>query len=216
MRGAPGDVLHVPDVVLPEEVRDGLRDLIAAEREARAAAEGTVAFRACGDPGAIVSEAALHRVLHEGVDVSDVRTDEALSNCLVFHTTGLAGSVVDPKVERRRTALDAMLADLFARHLGVEEPCPVVASGHFWYPPGSFMGWHTNSRVVGMRAYLTYAAEPGRSFFRYRDRATGEIVTSTDTGWDLRFFAVTAEEPLWHAVCSYTDRFSFGYRLLAR
>ena len=50
-----------------------------------------------------------------------------------------------------------------------------------------------------------------RSFFRYRRPDGGEIVTSLDTGWNVRLFEVNPARPLWHAVWSETDRFSFGY-----
>ena len=76
------------------------------------------------------------------------------------------------------------------------------------------MGWHTNNRAPGWRVYLTYAEQPGKSFFRYRDPGTGHIVTSTDGGWDMRLFRVSPEAPLWHSVYTETHRFSFGYTLL--
>ena len=78
------------------------------------------------------------------------------------------------------------------------------------------MGWHTNNKAPGWRAYLTHASEPGKSFFRYRDPGSGEIVTSMDKEWDLRIFNVDPNAPFWHAVYSDTDRFSFGYRIFER
>ena len=45
-----------------------------------------------------VSGKALWRVLHEGKDVSDIRTEEGLSNCLVFHTRNLPVHPVNGEV----------------------------------------------------------------------------------------------------------------------
>ena len=75
------------------------------------------------------------------------------------------------------------------------------------------MAWHTNSGVPGWRLYISYAQEPGKSFFRYRDPDTDEIVTSVDDEWTVRLFAIRADKPLWHAIYSETHRFSLGYMI---
>jgi hypothetical protein len=86
-------------------------------------------------------------------------------------------------------------------------------SGRIWYPVNGFMGWHTNSNSKGYRIYCTYAKEKDKSFFRFRDINTGEIITSWDkSGWNLRMFKI-GDEHLWHSVFSETDRFSIGYLL---
>ena len=61
---------------------------------------------------------------------------------------------------------------------------------------------------------MTWVAEPGVSFFRYRDPADGRVVTSWDTGLDLRLFHVSATDAFWHCVWAGTPRHSFGYRLV--
>ena len=99
----------------------------------------------------------------------------------------------------------------------VEEAYPdyrVEVSGHFYYPPGGFMGWHTNSDVPCKHLYITVASAPVMSFFRYRD-ADGSIVTDFDNqGINFREFDTTNVEPLfWHCVYSQCDRVSFGFRL---
>jgi hypothetical protein len=73
------------------------------------------------------------------------------------------------------------------------------------------MTWHTNNAAPGWRIYITHAEEPGRSFFRYRDPASGEILTASDHEWDARAFRIDPELPFWHAIYSNTNRFSFGY-----
>ncbi len=67
--------------------------------------------------------------------------------------------------------------------------------------------------LSGWRLYLSYADEPGRSFFRYRDPVSGEVVTSADGRWHLRFFEVSAERLFWHAIASDTHRFSVGWHV---
>jgi hypothetical protein len=75
------------------------------------------------------------------------------------------------------------------------------------------MAWHTNSGAPGWRLYVTYAEEPGKSFFRYRYPDTHEIITSVDDEWNVRLFTIRADKPFWHAIYSETNRFSLGYMI---
>jgi hypothetical protein len=195
------------------------RELVAAvlacvQQVKAAASRSTNAYSADARALERVSEEALESAMSHG-DVSDIRTHHELSNCLVFHTTGLDGSVVDEEVMRLRTRVDQLVRER-VRELITDPPgVDFVVSGHLFYRPGGYMGWHTNSRVPGWRIYVTYAEEPGKSFFRYRDPNTGKVVTSWDDGWDLRGFDADRRRPLWHSVYSGTNRFSFGYRLVS-
>lgn len=84
-------------------------------------------------------------------------------------------------------------------------------SGRIWYPPAGYMGWHTNDDNRGFKFYCAFAREGQKSFFRYRNPETGDIITAWDKeGWNFRLFKVT-ENLLWHCVFSETDRFSIGY-----
>ena len=91
----------------------------------------------------------------------------------------------------------------------------VVASGHFIYPPTGYMGWHTNFKYPCKRLYITYASEDKKSFFRYRDPETGEIITDyDDKGITIRQFYVSRKPPyFWHCVGSDCIRISLGYRI---
>lgn len=91
----------------------------------------------------------------------------------------------------------------------------VTPSGFFHYPPTGYMGWHTNSDVPCKRLYITWAAQGGKSFFRYVQG--GKIVTDyDDEGLTFRMFNITRKPPyLWHCVGSEVDRISIGYRLNA-
>lgn len=108
--------------------------------------------------------------------------------------------------------LDKMIAELvttmklpnFGKSFGV--------SNRVWYPPNGYMGWHTNSAAKGWRLYCSHARESNKSFFRYQDPKTNEIITSWDNnGWKFRLFLID-EIDLWHCVYSETDRISLGYR----
>lgn len=192
------------------ELRELMAQCIASARAASLQHMGCrFAPRDEGDAG--VSAQALRAILARREDVSDIRTDESISNVLVFHSAGLGGSVIDARVTELRRRVDDIAADLLSRALAAQGSVDVRNSGHFWYPPGGFMSWHTNLRKPGWRMYLTHARSAGLSYFRYRDPRTHEIVTSHDGEWDCRIFQIRPDAPLWHAVYSRTDRFSFGY-----
>tara|TARA_Y100001938_G_scaffold71006_1_gene98439 strand:- start:662 stop:1288 length:627 start_codon:yes stop_codon:yes gene_type:complete len=89
--------------------------------------------------------------------------------------------------------------------------CFLKSNGVHWYPKNSYMGWHTNSDQPGDFLYLVWAEEDNKSFFRYKDTDTGEIITKWEKrGWQVNRF----ETPMWHCVASYTNRISIGYRIL--
>ena len=91
----------------------------------------------------------------------------------------------------------------------------VVVAGFFWYPSGGYCGWHTNSNNTGERYYLVWAEESEKSFFRYQDPNTQEIITNWDqSGWQLRNFAASETNPTWHCVGSETNRVSIGFQVL--
>ena len=111
----------------------------------------------------------------------------------------------DSKFER---SIVKQLVPLFPRYA-------IKMSGRFaYFGPSAYMSWHTNSDTPGHRLYITYAEEENKSFFRYRDLVTEEIITSYDAkGWIARMFPVTKENPYWHCVYSDTYRISLGFKL---
>ena len=156
-------------------------------------------------------EAALAERLAEPDEWSDVGVRPELSDMVALHTGDLRAeaSVAEPR-EVVRTAMKEALD----RRGWCPPGTDWAVSGHLWYRSGSLLGWHTNTRVPGWRAYLSWAGEPGRSFFRYRDPVDGQVHTSWDTGLDLRLFHVSTTDVLWHCVWSGTERHSFGFRLV--
>jgi hypothetical protein len=188
--------------------------LAAAEAHCREAAIELVDRLPLGPadrPAAECDEATLLGRLGAPDDWSDVGVRPELSDLVALHTGDLRAetSVAEPREQVRQAMVEA---------LDRRGWCPPgtdwAISGHLWYRPGSLLGWHTNTRVPGWRAYLSWAAEPGRSFFRYRDPHDGQVHTSWDTGLDLRLFHVSTTDVLWHCVWSGTERHSFGYRLI--
>ena len=89
----------------------------------------------------------------------------------------------------------------------------IYSSGHFYYPPTGFMGWHTNCGTPDDHLYISYVEKGGESFFIYKEG--DRIITSYDEeGLNIRSFSLSGTRPyFWHCVGSNCDRFSFGYRL---
>jgi hypothetical protein len=194
------------------ELLDAVRACVALQRRA---ADAELRERYRPEPCAAerVSPEALDALERAGRRPSDIVEDRALSNCIAFNFENVQGAVMDDAVVRARSAVDAIVARKL-RALFRDGPALAIAnSGHFWYPPGGYMGWHQNLRTPGWRLYVSFAEEPGRSFFRYRHPGSGEIVTALDGTWNFRLFEITPARPLWHAIHSQTHRFSIGYRV---
>lgn len=166
------------------------------------------------DAAAAVTEAALAPLLAGQSWVSDIVETRRISNCIAYNFGNVQGAVMDGELAALRGDLDtlalAMARSLFPQFPGLS----VENTGHFWYPPGGYMGWHTNLRTPGWRCYISKTDAPGRSFFRFRDPRDGLVVTSPDRRYDIRLFNITPAAPLWHAVYSDTHRFSLGYKIV--
>lgn len=116
----------------------------------------------------------------------------------------------DNRYTFKRLGLNSLESDL-ANQLGVN----CRSSGFYWYPYGGYCGWHTNNNAEGERIYLVWAQDEGKSFFRYQNPETEEIVTSWDkAGWQLKRFTISKEKTLWHCVGSKTNRISIGFKIL--
>jgi hypothetical protein len=159
------------------------------------------------------SKEALDVLLESGVDLSDIGVDRSLSNCIVFNFGHVRDAVFDNRVADLRARVDERIQEKIRVIFQEGDRLNVNNSGHFWYPPGSYMGWHTNLRGPAWRMYVSYAEEPGKSFFRYRDPHSGAIITVMDRGWNFRLFRITPQWPFWHAIYSDTNRFSVGYKI---
>jgi len=191
---APGAASWMPSPIAPSSVT-AAGDVLAA-REAVTGA---------------VSEAALASALAAGDAVGGIVAQRDLATALPFNARHTRGAVRSEEVARRRRELDDAFARWLPAAFGAGVRLVVRPAGQWWYPPGTYFGWHTNRAYPGWRLYLSHAEEPGRSFFRYRDPRDGRVVTSLDGVWDLRLFEIGRERHLWHAIYSETQRFSIGW-----
>lgn len=85
-----------------------------------------------------------------------------------------------------------------------------------YYPPGGFVGWHTNWNANAYQVLFTWS-RTGDGYFKYRDPATGEIVTIEDKpGWQCRhYYFGRQDEPehhCWHAAYAGCDRITLAYK----
>jgi hypothetical protein len=117
----------------------------------------------------------------------------------------------DAKEGFDHSSIQKHVENLYKEHVG--------ATGYFlvpvaktWYPKGGYLGWHIDND--GGRLYSSWA--DGKSFFRYRDPFTKDIVTSWDkpNQWTFRIFTFDEKNPLWHCVGAEDIRVSVGYRFV--
>jgi hypothetical protein len=86
--------------------------------------------------------------------------------------------------------------------------------GNFFYPPGGFREWHTNSINPGWRAYCVFSDESSPSSFNYINPASGSLSIVDDKSDHVNLFRVATSDhdSLWHSVQSRTWRLSMGFR----
>lgn len=88
-----------------------------------------------------------------------------------------------------------------------------------YYPPGGYVGWHTNYDANAYQVLFTWS-ENGDGYFRYYDKQKDEIVTIKDVpGWQCRHYYFGAEhEPehhCWHAAYNGTgQRITLAYKFV--
>ncbi len=171
-------------------------------------------FKAVDDANERVAENQLNDLLNQNRWVSDIVEKREISNCIPFNFSNVDQAVMDEQLVTLRQELDALMLKYAKEWFPGCPDVTVENTGHFWYPKGSYMGWHTNLRTPGWRCYINVVEEDNRSFFRYRDPADGKIETLWDKKWNIRFFHITPTQPLWHCVYSDTNRFSLGYKFI--
>lgn len=197
-----------------ESLKERIARCIAAQRKAATIARKR--FQSNIHAEEKVSHETLEQILASGKDIHGISSSSDISNVISFNAEHLSGAVNDDRVANLRKQVDEILIERLKDTFEYKGVLSFVCSGHFWYPPGGYMGWHTNSGAPGWRVYLTHASESNKSFFRYRDPENGNIVTSSDENWDVRLFRVEPGNPIWHSVYSQTDRFSLGYAVFPR
>jgi|TARA_R110000796_G_scaffold115924_4_gene228228 hypothetical protein len=84
-----------------------------------------------------------------------------------------------------------------------------------YYPPGGFVGWHTNADATAYQVLFTWST--GNGYFRYYDKANDKIVTIQDVaGWQARHYYFGPEnEPenhCWHSAYAGDNRITLAYK----
>lgn len=90
------------------------------------------------------------------------------------------------------------------------------AALYSYYPPGGFVGWHTNWNNNAYQILFTWS-KTGNGYFKYYDKQKDEIITIQDVpGWQCRhFYFGRKDEPdhhCWHAAYAGEDRFTLAYK----
>lgn len=84
-----------------------------------------------------------------------------------------------------------------------------------YYPPGGFVGWHTNFDATAYQVLFTWS--DGNGYFRYYDNKEDKVVTIPDVkGWQCRHYYFGPEnEPeniCWHAAYAGGERITLAYK----
>lgn len=100
----------------------------------------------------------------------------------------------------------------FAKELGAHTSALLT-----YYPPGGYVGWHTNWDANAYQILFTWS--DGNGFFRYLDNETGEIITLPDVkGWQCRhYYFGSKQEPenlCWHCAYSGGERITLAYKFV--
>jgi hypothetical protein len=147
-----------------------------------------------------------------GPDIDDLLS-ESRRQQLVRDHTDVPVAVVKQNI-RLPTGFGGPVVSGISGHLVRTGVCSsAVLSGAMIYPPGGWMGWHTNSNSSGWRLYVNYVAAGNRSFFRWAQ--AGTLATDYDAaGFNFRMFRIDSGDQLfWHCIYAGEWRLSLGFRL---
>ena len=107
----------------------------------------------------------------------------------------------------RREFLQGIEGNIIHKLSNFYKSSHIEVRGIYYYPPGAVCGWHTNSDFPGKRVYITWAEEDNKSFFRYFDKETKQIITKYDKkGWHINEFTIPRNGQLWHYIGSPESR----------
>lgn len=102
---------------------------------------------------------------------------------------------------------DPLIAEInqYAREDFISELGGNASAVFLYYPPGGFVGWHTNQNNSGHQFIFSWS-EKGDGYFQYYDKQKQAIVKIPDqAGWQARHYHFGKEEPdhCWHS--AYTN-----------
>ena len=207
-------IFHELDFLAEDpELTKSVRDCVEAQKTACSNKLSQI-FKPCPEAVREVSPEALEQILASGKAVNGIRTEREISNVLVFNDPRYEFAVLSDEISETRKKLDQLVREKVRELFTEGERFDVQSSGFFLYPPQGFMGWHTNWKNPGWRLYINYTEEPGKSFFRYRDTDTRQVITSVDKRLNFRLFRASKKNPFWHTIYSETYRYSLGYKII--
>lgn len=87
-----------------------------------------------------------------------------------------------------------------------------------YYPPGGFVGWHTNWNANAYQILFTWS-ETGEGYFKYWDNKENKVVIIPDVaGWQCRWYYFghkdEPEHHCWHSAYTECDRITLAYKVL--
>jgi len=136
---------------------------------------------------------------------------ENLQHLQAKHGNLNAAKSTHNNTNRLRFKRDCEEVTNLATHLSEIDNIEYKVSGLYHTPPNGYCGWHTNANAPKDRMYLVWCAEDNKSFFRYQDPYTNEVITKWEKkGWNVHHFIA----PIWHCLASWTDRVSIGMKPL--
>jgi hypothetical protein len=100
----------------------------------------------------------------------------------------------------------------FAKEIGAHSSALLT-----YYPPGGYVGWHTNYDANAYQILFTWS--DGNGYFRYYDKEKDEIIHLPDVkGWQCRhYYFGSKREPeniCWHSAYSGGERITLAYKFV--
>lgn len=164
------------------------------------------------------SPEALDKILNQKINIHNIVSNPEISNVVRYddgylkdHFSKNYRKSLEKGLFEPRKMIDQVVQAKLPLLFSDAENLVVSNSGFFLYPPGGYMGWHTNSLNPGWRIYISLSDVPEQSWFRYQEPESKKIVDLTDQKISFRLFKVCKKVPLWHAVYSDTYRYSLGF-----
>jgi hypothetical protein len=115
---------------------------------------------------------------------------------------------IDPDIwtDYRDKARTEFCIDIGAQHAALTN----------YYPPGGFVGWHTNWDACCYQVLFTWS-RTGDGYFRYYDKENDEMITIEDKpGWQARHFYFGRKDEIkyhcWHSAYTWSERITLAYK----
>ena len=97
---------------------------------------------------------------------------------------------------------------MFSRTKFISDLGATSSAVFLYYPPGGFVGWHTNQNNSGVQFIFSYSQE-GNGYFQHYDLEKREVVVTKDqTGWRCHYhhFGKEPDEHCWHSASTNEPR----------